>query len=390
MHFSQFHAKTKVVRIFKIFISFLTLITFTTYAEDFKLKTHNWNNTSNTELLHQNNNNRQVEKTPKLKNTYKPNNEVTYNYHFKNVPKWRGGLKDNSVIKYDYAPNMNNPIPARDISIRKFKKNLRAINGSITSYNLKDNLNIGLIYAGKPFYLSLAPRHKTGAMKCKVDVDFGDGSKILNTNYKERFVFDVNRNSPHIYKSPGIYTITLDDELLLRSCNKYNLSLQVPVLNINKYIEKTYNSIPTPDNNKFKNFEVYILITIIVLILFYWFNILFSTERDKLGYRDILDRRATNIDCDNEVSNEAEYIKSEKILAASVMALRLQKPTIYAPQGYKVTDVKLTNKLLVEWSVCYVENSKPNVKKYFKASIGTKGMNVGGAGQFKLEWPSPL
>jgi hypothetical protein len=87
---------------------------------------------------------------------------------------------------------------------------------------------------------------------------------------------------------------------------------------------------------------------------------------------------------------KAEKKKRGQILAAAALALRLQKPEVFAPQGYRITDMKLTNKFFIEWRIYYIDESKPNDKKSFKASIGSKGMHVGGTGQFKIKWASPI
>lgn len=89
---------------------------------------------------------------------------------------------------------------------------------------------------------------------------------------------------------------------------------------------------------------------------------------------------------------KAEKKKRDQILAAAAataLALRLKKPEVFAPQGYRITDMKLTNKFFIEWTIYYIDESKPNEKKYFKASIGSKGINTGGT-LFKFKWASPI
>ena len=398
--------------ILKILIALFLFTIYTSSANEFKTSTHNWNNNLNNEVRQQTNA-KQVNSISKIENTSKSNDVGIYSYQLKNAPKLKGELKTNSINADDGTSNVDYSISNTDHLIAKFKADLRAIGGSISSYDLeyRYNLDTGLVYAGKPFWLSLTPRHRTGHMKCNVDVDFGDGTKILNTSYRERKRFGVLDNNPHIYKKPGIYTITLDDGWSLGSCNRYDLTLQVPVIDIEKYIllkqkvqdyKESYNDVTNPKKHEstFGHFLLtFATITLAtVILIFFWTKAgSYSNSKSKSNIKRKSKSEVSYDKASEEsmaiairIKKEGEKKKRGQILAAAALALRLKAPTIFAPPGYKVIDMKLTNKFLIEWTIYYVDESKSSIKKSFRVSIGSQRINVGGVGQFKCKWASPI
>jgi len=399
--------------ILKILIALFLFTIYTSSADEFNPSTHNWNNNLNNEVRQQTDA-KQINSISKIENTYKSNDVGMYSYQLKNVPKLQDGLKTNSINVDDRTSNVDYSISNTDHLIAKFKADLRAIGGSIRSYDLeyRYNLDTGLVYAGKPFWLSLTPRHRTGHMKCKVDVDFGDGTKIRNTNYRERKTFSVLNKNPHIYKKPGIYTITLDDGWLLGSCNRYDLTLQVPVIDIEKYIllkqkvqdyKESYKDVTNPKKHE-SSFGHFLLkfapITLAtVILIFFWTKAgNYSNSNSKSNSKSKSKSKSeVNYDKASEesmaiairIKKEDEKKKRGQILATAALALRLKAPTIFAPPGYKVIDMKLTNKFLIEWTIYYVDESKSSIKKSFRVSIGSQRVNVGGVGQFKFKWVVP-
>lgn len=422
--------------ILKILTALFIFTIYTSSAGEFKPSTHNWNINPNNED-HQQADTIQVDRISKIKNTYKSNDVSTYNYQLEDIPKLKEEVVARSLkIKYggntsnmDYSiSNIDYSISNIDYLITKFKTDLRDIGGSISSHGLGYNLDAGLIYAGEPFYLSLTPRHRTGNMKCSVNVDFGDGTKILNTSYREAIVFGVNSNNPHVYKNPGIYTITLDDEWSLGSCNRYDLTLQALVIDKEKYISLKQRKVATLSTKsskviKHRQQDEYYSRPWVIILIISIFILIFNKTRKKNKLlsemnnstktkenpneteenivNDYFDMQEDLIDTETKPeeeerrnsikrkTEEEERKKKAQLLAAAALALRLTKPEIFPPKGCRVTDTKLTSKFLIEWTIYYIDESNPIARQWFRVSIGTKYMNTRG-GQFKFKWASPI
>ena len=399
-----------ILYLFKISIVLLSFSISTSQAEIFNSSTHNWNSSSKIE---------HPEQIKKIGNIYNDDSKW-----LDSVAKWRGGNKGNSV-------NISNYIPI-DQPLTKFKKNLSEEGGSVHSDNW-------LIFAGKPFNLNFLPRHNTGNMKCRVDVDFGDDSKILKTTYREQkhFGFHGRASITHVYQNPGVYTITFDDDWLPFACNKYNFTLQVQVLDQASYLNKQKKDLRLTEE-LVKNQKIEIdkkqenITTINIKIdkkqqnispINIWFKIFFilalastlllftnrssSTKSTGNFHRETSNSKKSDKSAargfdssakeqEQEKEKEQERIRREEekkrkvqILAAAALALRLQPPIITAPSGFRVVDMKLASKFFVEWTIYYVEESNPNRRRYFKASIGSSGINTGGV-VFKFKWASPI
>ena len=78
-----------------------------------------------------------------------------------------------------------------------------------------------------------------------------------------------------------------------------------------------------------------------------------------------------------------------KNLFAGAVALKvhnsLKRPTVVAPEGFTIVGLEQKG-IRPEWSVYYIENSRPNVKHLFSISPSTSGMNSRGK-QFRVFWP---
>jgi hypothetical protein len=78
-----------------------------------------------------------------------------------------------------------------------------------------------------------------------------------------------------------------------------------------------------------------------------------------------------------------------KNLFAGAVALKvhnaLKRPTVVAPEGFTIVGLEQKG-IRPEWSVYYIENSRPNVKRLFSISPSTSAMNSGG-NKFRVFWP---
>lgn len=63
----------------------------------------------------------------------------------------------------------------------------------------------------------------------------------------------------------------------------------------------------------------------------------------------------------------------------------LKRPTVVAPEGFTIVGLEQKG-IRPEWSVYFIENSRPNSRSVRSISPGTVGWGYGGK-QFRVFWP---
>ncbi|MBL7005192.1 MAG: hypothetical protein ISR69_14330 [Gammaproteobacteria bacterium] len=244
----------------------------------------------------------------------------------------RGGNKPNAVNTYDYSSNKRSSTYTPDTSLLtpKFKNDLQKLGVTATTFDDMPNFDSGFIYADRK--LSTLPTKSSRVVKHKQQDEY--------------------------YGRPWVVILIISIWILMFNKKNKNDKLLNELNNSKKTKEKLNE---TEDN--------------------------VITEID--DYFDMKEG-SLEIEIEEKEKREKEKKKKEQLLAAAALASRLAKPEIFAPKGYRVTDTKLTNKFSIEWTIYYIDESKPNTKRSFKVSVGSKGMNVGGVGQFKFKWASPI
>lgn len=342
----------------------LCFVAYTSQAEGYRSSSFNWNSSND-----------RVESVA--------NNSVYINA---DMSKSSLDLKgsDVQIVPSRYKKDASGKVSDVAQSIFNFKSDLRLIRGRVSTFDADSSLDSGLVYAGKKFYLGLSPRHQSGNTLCNIDVDFGDKSKVVGYRYREAKPFSIG---PYTYSAPGVYTLTIKDHWSLFSCRKYNLTIQIPVFSEHQIlVEKQKREleqkqrIEALEKNKVSKDTGadkvdFLSFAFLALLLFYLFMQIPKSDSN------------TADDPTHEKDDDSKA--RAKVVAAAALAARLKKPEITPPPGYRVIDMKLTNKLLVEWTVYYVEESNPNTKKYLKAKRGLSGVSVGGVGNFRFKWSVP-